>query len=120
MSQNLNLNIGSSRNGYFKDGKKLDHYPSGIFQFDGLSVEYITMPGWKTSIADCRSYDELPVNCKNYIQKAQELLGESLDSPKYYYSKFYQFSLIFFLPGLPFKWVGVGPSRDAMILRPDA
>ena len=80
MSQNLNLNIGSSRNGYFKDGKKLDHYPSGIFQFDGLSVEYITMPGWKTSIADCRSYDELPVNCKNYIQKAQELLGESLNS----------------------------------------
>lgn len=81
---------------YVKDGKKLDHYPSGIFQFDGLSVEYITMPGWKTSIANCRSYDELPVNCKNYILKAQELLG------------------------LPFKWVGVGPSRDAMILRPDA
>jgi len=81
---------------YVKDGKKLDHYPSGIFQFDGLSVEYITMPGWKTSIANCRSFDELPVNCKNYILKAQELLG------------------------LPFKWVGVGPSRDAMILRPDA
>jgi adenylosuccinate synthase len=81
---------------YVKDGKKLDHYPSGIFQFDGLSVEYITMPGWKTSIANCRSYDELPVNCKNYILKVQELLG------------------------LPFKWVGVGPSRDAMILRPDA
>ena len=61
---------------YFQDGKKLDHYPSGIFQFDGVSVEYLTMPGWKTSIADCRSFDELPVNCKNYILKAQELLGE--------------------------------------------
>ena len=60
-----------------KDGKKLDHYPSGIFQFDGLSVEYITMPGWKTSIADCRSFDDLPVNCKNYILKAQELLGKN-------------------------------------------
>merc|ERR1712013_661113 len=80
---------------YVKDGKKLDHYPSGIFQFEGVSVEYLTMPGWKTSIADCRSFDELPVNCKNYILKAQELLG------------------------LPFKWVGVGPSRDAMILRPE-
>ena len=66
----------TNHNTYFKDGKKLDHYPSGIFQFDGLSVEYITMPGWKTSIANCRSYDELPVNCKNYILKAQELLGE--------------------------------------------
>ena len=67
----------TNHNTHFKDGKKLDHYPSGIFQFDGLSVEYITMPGWKTSIANCRSYDELPVNCKNYILKAQELLGES-------------------------------------------
>jgi len=81
---------------YIKDGKKLDHYPSGIFQFDGVEVEYITMPGWKTSIASCRSFAELPQNCKNYVLKIEELLG------------------------LPFKWVGVGPSRDAMILRPDA
>jgi len=81
---------------YIKDGKKLDHYPSGIFQFDGVEVEYITMPGWKTSIASCRSFAELPPNCKNYVLKIEELLG------------------------LPFKWVGVGPSRDAMILRPDA
>ena len=73
----------TNHNTYFKDGKKLDHYPSGIFQFDGLSVEYITMPGWKTSIANCRSFDELPVNCKNYILKAQELLGESLNFHKY-------------------------------------
>jgi len=81
---------------YRKGGELIDHYPSGIFQFEGLTVDYITLPGWNTSIAACRSFDELPVNCKNYILKAQELLG------------------------LPFKWVGVGPSRDAMILRPDA
>merc|ERR1719167_1203022 len=80
---------------YKKNGKVLEHYPSNVYQFEGVSVEYLTMPGWKTSIADCRSFDELPVNCKNYILKAQELLG------------------------LPFKWVGVGPSRDAMILRPE-
>jgi adenylosuccinate synthase len=81
---------------YIKNGKVVDHYPSGIFQFDGLEVEYITMPGWKTSIADIRDFDKLPDNCKNYVLKIEELLG------------------------LPFKWVGVGPSRDAMILRPDA
>lgn len=81
---------------YIKEGKVIKHYPSGIFQFDGLEVEYITMPGWKTSIANCRSFNELPENCKNYVLKIEELLG------------------------LPMKWVGVGPSRDAMILRPDA
>lgn len=81
---------------YIKDGKAMDHYPSGIYQFDGVEVEYITMPGWKTSIAKCRSFDELPENCRKYVLKIEELLG------------------------LPFKWIGVGPSRDAMILRPDA
>jgi len=81
---------------YKKDGKVISHYPSGNFQFDGLEVEYITMPGWKTSIANCRNFNELPENCKNYVLKIEELLG------------------------LPMKWVGVGPSRDAMILRPDA
>ena len=106
----------TNHNTHFKDGKKLDHYPSGIFQFDGLSVEYITMPGWKTSIANCRSYDELPVNCKNYILKAQELLGESFTNML----KPVTLLNIFCPTGLPFKWVGVGPSRDAMILRPDA
>jgi len=81
---------------YKKDGKVISHYPSGNFQFDGLEVEYITMPGWKTSIANCRNFNDLPENCKNYVLKIEELLG------------------------LPMKWVGVGPSRDAMILRPDA
>lgn len=81
---------------YKKDGKVINHYPSGNYQFDGLEVEYITMPGWKTSIASCRNFNELPENCKNYVLKIEELLG------------------------LPMKWVGVGPSRDAMILRPDA
>jgi adenylosuccinate synthase len=59
-------------------------------------VEYITMPGWKSSIADIRSFDELPENCRKYVFKIEELLG------------------------LPVKWVGVGQARDAMIHRPEA
>jgi len=81
---------------YIKDGKKLDHYPSGVFQYDNVEVEYITMPGWKTPIGHFRSFDELPQNAQNYVLKIEELLG------------------------LPLRWVGVGASRDAMILRPNA
>ena len=58
-----------------------------------LKVDYITCPGWKTCIADIRKFDDLPQNCKHYILIVEAMLG------------------------LPIRWIGVGPSRDAMILR---
>ena len=78
---------------YIKDGKEMDHYPSNVYQYDGVSVEYITMPGWKTSISSIRKFDDLPENAQKYIKKIEELLG------------------------IPMRWVGVGPERDSMILR---
>jgi len=81
---------------YVKNGKKLDFYPSSELQFTGVSVEYVTMAGWKTSIVNCRKFEELPDAAQKYIQKIEQLLG------------------------LPVRWVGVGQSRDSMIYRPDA
>jgi len=81
---------------YIKDGAVLDHYPSSIEQFEGLEVEYITMPGWSTSIASVRKFEDLPINAQNYVLKIEELLG------------------------VPMRWVGVGPERESMILRSDA
>ena len=78
---------------YIKNGVVMDHYPSNIYQYEGVEVEYITMPGWKTSISKVRKFEDLPINAQNYIKKAEELLG------------------------VPFRWVGVGPERDSMILR---
>lgn len=40
-----------------------------------VEVEYITMPGWKTSIAHVKSMDDLPPNAQVYIAKLQELIG---------------------------------------------
>jgi len=77
---------------YMKNGTKMEHYPSTVKQFEGIQVEYITCPGWKTCIADIRKFDDLPQNCKHYILIVEAMLG------------------------LPIKWIGVGPSRDAMIL----
>ena len=31
------------------------------------------MPGWKTSTADCRSFNELPENAKKYLNRLAEL-----------------------------------------------
>jgi len=78
---------------YMKNGLKMEHYPSSVKQFEGIQVEYITCPGWKTCIADIRKFDDLPQNCKHYILIVEAMLG------------------------LPIRWIGVGPSRDAMILR---
>ena len=78
---------------YKKNGVVMDHYPSNVYQYEGVEVEYITLPGWKTSISKVRKFEDLPVNAQNYILKIEELLG------------------------VPMRWVGVGPDRDSMILR---
>ena len=78
---------------YMKNGVKLEHYPSSVAQFEGVEVEYITCPGWKTSIAEVRSFEDLPQNCKHYVLIVEAMLG------------------------LAIKWIGVGPSRDAVIVR---
>jgi adenylosuccinate synthase len=35
-------------------------------------VEYVTFPGWKTSIEDIRDYEKLPHNAKKYIEMIEE------------------------------------------------
>lgn len=41
-------------------------------QYDCFQVEYITLPGWQTSIEDVRDYEKLPHNAKKYIQMIEE------------------------------------------------
>ena len=43
--------------------------------FAGVTVDYITLPGWKQPIVDCRKFEELPANAQKYVNKIQELLG---------------------------------------------
>jgi hypothetical protein len=46
-------------------------------------VEYITLPGWQTSIADIRDYEKLPHNAKKYI----EMIEEKVQVPGMYVCK---------------------------------
>jgi adenylosuccinate synthase len=54
-------------------------------------VIYAILPGWKTSIADIKSYEDLPENCKKYVAFIEEYLK------------------------VPIEWIGVGPERGNMI-----
>ena len=78
---------------YKKEGKVMDHFPSSEQEFEGVEVEYVTLPGWKTSVAGCRSFSDLPVQAQDYVNKIEQLLG------------------------VPVKWIGVGQARDAIIQR---
>lgn len=78
---------------YVKGGQTLDHFPSSEQAFEGMTVNYITLPGWKSSIAKCNTYEALPENAQKYIEKIEQLLQ------------------------LPVRWIGVGQARDAVIAR---
>lgn len=56
-----------------------------------VKVEYVTLPGWNTSIENAKSVEELPENCKKYLQFIEDHIGVKID------------------------WVGVGPARESMI-----
>jgi adenylosuccinate synthase len=43
--------------------------------FEGVAVDYLSMPGWKIGIAECKKLSDISKNAKKYIQKAEELVG---------------------------------------------
>ena len=62
--------------GFFSgETKEIAHFPSSIAAHDGVSVEYITMKGWKKPISSCKSFEDLPSEAQAYILKMEELLN---------------------------------------------
>lgn len=33
------------------------------------------MPGWQEDTSQCRTYQDLPVNARNYVEKIEELIN---------------------------------------------
>lgn len=78
---------------YTYKGRPLVGMPASLSILNDVKVEYETMPGWEEDITHIRDYDDLPVNCKKYIDRLEELVG------------------------VPIRWIGVGPGREALIDR---
>jgi adenylosuccinate synthase len=76
---------------YTYQGKPLEYFPADLDVLKEVQVIYETHPGWKTSISECRSFEQLPIAAQNYVRRVQELLQ------------------------IPIRWIGVGPRRDAII-----
>ena len=79
--------------GYFIDGKEIDYMPSTVAELEKVEPQFITMPSWKEDISSIRNYDELPLNCRRYLETIEEKLGVKI------------------------TMVSVGPDKEATILR---
>lgn len=53
----------------------IDYIPADIEDFELCEPVIMSMPGWKEDITKVKSFDELPLAAKNYLNKLSELVG---------------------------------------------
>ena len=78
--------------GYEIDGEVTKDFPITA-KLEKAKPVYKIMPGWKCEIRGIRSYEDLPENCRNYIETIEKELG------------------------VPITMVSNGPGRDEIIIR---
>uniref|UniRef100_A0A4W3K5Y1 Adenylosuccinate synthetase n=1 Tax=Callorhinchus milii TaxID=7868 RepID=A0A4W3K5Y1_CALMI len=76
---------------YKVDGNVIPHFPANQEVLNKVEVQYVSVPGWSTSTASARTFEDLPVNAQNYVRFVEEYVG------------------------VPVKWIGIGKSRELMI-----
>jgi len=77
-------------------GETIDFMPADAEYLATLETVYETLPGWDEDISQVTEYDQLPATAKSYIARVEELMG-----------------------GVQCKYIGVGPGRAAMVVKPD-
>ncbi|MFC1920608.1 adenylosuccinate synthase [Chloroflexota bacterium] len=77
--------------GYEVDGKRIDNFPGSIPVLEKCKPIYEEMPGWMTPTTQCRKFDDLPLNARQYIDRLEEIIG------------------------CPVKLISVGKAREATI-----
>ncbi|MBR4446476.1 MAG: adenylosuccinate synthase [Solobacterium sp.] len=61
--------------GYEINGKVYDTIPASIHDLEIAKPVYKEFPGWSEDISKIRSFEELPVNCQNYLNFISEYCG---------------------------------------------
>ncbi len=78
---------------YWVGDEKLLHMPSSLKTYSQVRMVYETLPGWLSDISQCKTFEELPENCRAYVHRLEALLD------------------------MPIRWIGVGAGRSDMIDR---
>lgn len=77
---------------YELDGERIDYFPSTT-KLKRCKPVLKVLPGWKCDISNVKKYEDLPENCRNYIEFAEKEIG------------------------IKIGMVSNGPSRDHIIYR---
>lgn len=88
--EEIQIGIGYKTN----SGALLESVPADLETLSEVEVVYEKVPGWKRDISGVRTWEDLPKEAKNYVERIEELSGVYC------------------------RWIGVGPGRDAMVLKP--
>eukprot|EP00271_Cylindrocystis_brebissonii_P000225 TRINITY_DN10272_c0_g1_i1.p1 TRINITY_DN10272_c0_g1~~TRINITY_DN10272_c0_g1_i1.p1 ORF type:complete len:531 (-),score=109.35 TRINITY_DN10272_c0_g1_i1:835-2427(-) len=75
------------------DGSILPSVPADIDLLSKVEVVYEEMEGWKEDITGVREFAALPAAARAYVERIEELSG------------------------VPIRYIGVGPGRDALIIK---
>jgi adenylosuccinate synthase len=67
---------------YRAGGEELDDFPGDLGLLEEAEPVYETLPGWRTSTADARAWDDLPENARAYLRRIEELT----ETPVWYVS----------------------------------
>ncbi len=78
--------------GYELDGDEIDYFPSTT-KLKRCKPILKKLPGWKCDISGIKNYEDLPENCRNYIEFAEKEIG------------------------VPITMVSNGPAREDIIYR---
>jgi adenylosuccinate synthase len=76
-------------------GALVEGYPDRVEVLGAVEPVYTTLPGWKSSLRECRSESDLPAKAREFI----EIIEQNVR--------------------LPITIVGVGPERDEVVRRPE-
>lgn len=78
-----------------KDGSRYNGaFPASLEQLAKMKTEYEVLPGWESDISNITEYEKLPNNCKQYVERLEELVG------------------------VPISWIGTGVGRKNMVMKP--
>ena len=79
--------------GYDIEGITTDQFPGASYRLELAKPVYRSFPGWTADISACRRFEELPQEAREYVAYLEEATG------------------------IPVVLIGVGPAREATILR---
>lgn len=77
--------------GYTLNGKDVSYADVDAYGLDEVEIRYKTIKGWRDDISKSGSFNELPREAQDYVKLIEDSAG------------------------VPVKWIGVGPEREATI-----